>query len=109
MTRHASFSAAAAAETRYLTVADLRSYLGFTTLKACRRWLERNAGLPCVRRGNSRIRLFRQSQVDAYVDGGPSRARAAAARSRRASGPAVSRPVSASSWDASSPSTGNAV
>jgi hypothetical protein len=83
MARHASFSAAAAAETRYLTVADLRSYLGFTTLKACRRWLERQrGGLPFVRRGASRIRLFRQSDVDRYLAAGPSRAKAAARKAQ---------------------------
>jgi hypothetical protein len=84
MTRHASFSAAAAAsvDSPWFTTTGLATYLAFPTVKACRRWLERNEGLPRHRRGASRVLLFRQSDVDAYVAGGPSRARAASQRAR---------------------------
>jgi hypothetical protein len=50
----------------YLTTAQLSDYLQFTSLKACRRWLDENPGLPFVRRGK-RTKLYDRRTVDLYI------------------------------------------
>jgi hypothetical protein len=118
MARHASFSAAAAAsvDSPFFTLADLAAYRRSPSLKACRRWLERNPG--CPREHDGRLLRFRRSLVCAFLELSPSQRRAAnlraglslaaASPSRRASGPAASRPASSLSASCDASSTGSA-
>lgn len=79
MKRFNSFAEAAATRTEqahgdshsvhgspYLTTAELAVHLRFSSLKACRRWLADNPGLPFVRRG-LRTKLYDRRIVDAYI------------------------------------------
>jgi hypothetical protein len=79
MKRFNSFAEAATARTQqaqggshvahpspYLTTVQLVAYLQFSSLKACRRWIDDNPGLPFVRRGK-RTKLYDRRTVDLYI------------------------------------------